>query len=358
MALRLAGGDSTSLALSNDYGQLANAVGGAGDLDSARALAERRLRLERERDPPIPSALSDASSGAALALEHAEPLQALELQQEAVHILQPTGGLAFAGALRMLADRYRVTGRYDESERRAREALALFDSLAGPDQPGTAMARHTLGQTLAVRGDHAGAARLLEQSLRVFEREMGTEHPFTLSMRNNLGVALLGAREPAAAETVFRTLVAARRGFNGERHPEVAGALQNLAAALLAQHRYEEAERLTREAEALYRAVLPAGSIVVTFPMLTRSEIQLARGDFVAARRTAGAVRAALEGRLPPAHPAVLVADCRLGRALAGLGDTVRARALLDRVAAGMSAAEGVRAEHRSECLGALAGLR
>ena len=137
LALRLAGGDSTSLALSNDYGQLANAVGGAGDLDSARALAERRLRLERERDPPIPSALSDASSGAALALEHAEPLQALELQQEAVRILRPTGGLAFAGALRMLADRYRVAGRHERRRSAAaREALALFDSLAGPDQPG------------------------------------------------------------------------------------------------------------------------------------------------------------------------------------------------------------------------------
>ena len=156
-------------------------------------------------------------------------------------------------------------------------------------------------------------------------------------MRNNLGVALLGAREPAAAETVFRALVVARRRLLGDQHPEVAGALQNLAAALLAQGRYDEAEALTREAEALYRAVLPAGWLVVTFPMLTRSEIQLARGNFVGARRTAEAVRAALLGRLPPAHPAVLVADCRLGRALTGLGDTARARQLLDGVAAGMS---------------------
>ena len=132
-SLRMSGADSTSLELSNDYGLLASAVGGAGDLDSARALAEHRLQLERERDPPVPASLSDALSGAALAVEHAEPLTALALQQEAVRMLRPTGGVAVAGALRMLADRYRVAGNTNASERAAREALALFDSLAGPD---------------------------------------------------------------------------------------------------------------------------------------------------------------------------------------------------------------------------------
>ncbi len=51
----------------------------------------------------------------------------------------------------------------------------------------------------------------------------------------------------------------------------MAGTYQNLAVAVAGQGRYAEADSLTRLAEGIYRNVLPAGSIVIAFPMLTRA---------------------------------------------------------------------------------------
>ncbi len=123
------------------------------------------------------------------------------------------------------------------------------------------------------------------------------------------------------------------------------------------QGRLAEAEGLIHEAEAVFRATLPAGSIPLTYPMLTRAEIELARGDFRAAHQTTRQIVVVLEGKLPDAHPARLMAECRLGRSLAGLGRTAEARATLGAVVARMSGAEGLREAHRRECEEALAAL-
>lgn len=350
IALRQIAGDSTSSDFSRDLGMLSGAFRGSGEEDSSIVQAEHRLELERARKPREPLLLASALTAAAYAVEHTDPLNAVALQEEAVEILRESGGRELADALRTLADSYREIGRHQQSELVARQAVDLFDAILGPEHASTAMALHTLGQTLGERGRFAEAAALLERSLGVFERDLGTEHPFTLSMRNNLGVVYLNADDPANATAVFREVLAGRTRVHGPRSSAVAGAMQNLATSLLGQGRLPEAESFSREAESLYRDVLPAGSIVITFPMLTRSEIQLARGDFQGARATASAVRAALDGRLPPAHPAVLMADCRLGRALAGLGLQDRARSTLDSALALMQTAEGVRDRHLIEC--------
>ena len=117
------------------------------------------------------------------------------------------------------------------------------------------------------------------------------------------------------------------------------------------------AEHYLYEAEAVFRAALPAGSVPLAYPLLTRAEIELARGEFGAAHRTTMRIVALLGGKLPDAHPARLMADCRLARALAGLGHTAEARAALEAVVARMAGAEGMREAHRRECEEALAAL-
>ncbi len=357
VVLRTAEADTLSPIFSTELGLLSGAIRGVGQLDTALAVSERRLSLERRRDSPDPALLASALNDLADGIDHADPARAVQLQEESVQLLGAAGGEELGLALKALADRYRGLGRDADSEAAAREALTLLEAAVGEDHPNTAMARHTLGQTLGVRGQFAEAAPLLERSLRAFERDIGPGHPFTLSMRGNLGIALLRAGNPARAAELFRELISAQASANGAGHPEVGNAMQNLAASLIPLGQLAEAEALTREAEALYRAVLPAGSIVITLPMLTRSEIQLARGNFTAARTTIDRVRTALDGKLPPNHPAVIVADCRLGRALAGLGAEARARTLLDGAVSRMAASEGVRDEHRRECIGARAAL-
>jgi tetratricopeptide (TPR) repeat protein len=216
---------------------------------------------------------------------------------------------------------------------------------------------HTLGQTLGSSGQFTEAATHLGRSLGVFERQVGATHPFTLTMRGNYGVYLLNAEDPAAAEPVFRQLAEDFARIQGPNSQRRGNMLQNLAVALLRQGRLAEAEEYIREAEAVFRAALPAGSVPLAYPLLTRSEIELARGEFGAAHRTTMRIVALLGGKLPDAHPARLMADCRLARALAGLGHTSEARAALEAVVARMAGAEGMREAHRRECEEALAAL-
>ncbi len=357
VALRAANADTLSPEFSVELGLLSGLIDGVDQNDSALAVARRRLALERGRDPASPSLLGAALGGLADRLSKVEPTEALGHQEEAVRVLQVGDARELGGAVKNLADHYNNVGRHADAEAAARRAVAVLDSALGPDHPTTAMAVHTLGQTLGSSGQFAEAATHLGRSLGIFEGQLGTTHPFTLMMRGNYGVYLLNAEDPAAAEPVFRQLAEDFARIQGPNSQRRGSMLQNLAVALLRQGRLAEAEAYIREAEAVFRAALPAGSIPLTYPMLTRAEIELARGEFRAAHQTTRQVVAMLEGKLPDAHPARLMAQCRLGRALAGLGRTAEARVALEAVVARMAGAEGLREAHRLECEGALAAL-
>jgi len=176
-------------------------------------------------------------------------------------------------------------------------------------------------------------------------------------MRNNLAILSINAGAYREAESAYRDLLALRRTRQGEHSAVVAGTYQNLAVAVAGQGRYGEADSLARRAEVIFREVEPPGSIVVAFPMLTRAEILLSSDDPGAAARVATEAGRLLRGRVPVSHPAAIMADCRLGRARARLGDTAAARVLLDSVARRLATAEGVRPNHRRECIEARARL-
>ena len=357
LALRTALGDTLSADFSQELGLLGGMLAGLGQTDSALAVARHRLALERSRDPPAPILLGEALTGMSDRLGPLDPASALTHQEEAAQVLQAGDDLQLGSAIKTLADRYNSVGRHGDATGMARRAVTVLTAALGPDHPTTAMALHSLGQALGGAGEFAEAAEHLARSLLVFERHLGADHPFTYSMRGNYGVLLLTAEDPSAAEMVFRQLAA-----DLARGPEASSlvhgnTLQNLAVALLRQGRLREAELFIREAESVFRASLPAGSISLAFPMLTRAEIQLARGEFGAAHRTVTQIQVILQGKLPDAHPARLVADCRLGRAQAGLGRIAAARALLDTVILRMAGAEGLRDAHRQECESARATL-
>jgi tetratricopeptide (TPR) repeat protein/tRNA A-37 threonylcarbamoyl transferase component Bud32 len=357
VALRVQAGDTVSEAFSEALGPLGGMLAGLGQLDSALVVARRRLALERGREPRSPVLLARALQGMSDRLASVDLNAAVLHQEEAVRVLEGRGGRDYAAAVKTLADRYNGAARFADAEATARRAAAWYDSLVGPDHPSTVMAIHTLAQALGNRRKYPEAATLLGRSLQAFERDMGADHPFTATMRNNLGVLLLETNELPRAERIFREEAISRARNFGEKHLSVGDALQNLAAALMRQGRAVEAEAQTRKAEAIFRSALPAGSIRITYPMLTRIEIQLAAKNYGAARRTAEEVRAMLQGRLPERHPAMLVVDCRLGRAHAGLGRAAAARAILDSVLARMKGAEGLREAHRQECEEARAAL-
>ncbi|HEX6106753.1 MAG TPA: serine/threonine-protein kinase [Gemmatimonadales bacterium] len=349
-------GGLATVEASDDLGRLGTSLDALNLRDSAQRVLTRRLELERAREPTDSARLSQALRDLAVSYWQTGPLsRAVALLEEAVRVLRGTDG-ELHPAFRQLSDYYREVERLEESESVAREALARAERRRGPDDPATAEAAHNLAKTLGARNRTADATALFQRALGHLERRLGPDHAYTLEVRNDLGVLLMRVPDYHAAEGVFREVLASnRRKHGGDTHAGVADALQNLAAALLNQERLEEAEPLTRQAEAIYRRVLPAGSYIVAFPMLSRAEIQLRRGAFSAAAKTAAAAAAVLRGRVPDHHPAAIVADCRLGRARAELGQLDEARDVLASVRRRLRSAEGVRESHRAECLAALA---
>ena len=350
---------SGSEEISDDLGRLGRSLDDLHEPDSARVVLARRLDLERRRTPPDSARLSEALRDLAVVHFATGPLEyAVALLEEASDVLRAGDPATRAEALVQLSDGYRKVDRVADSEVAAREALRLAESSTGPEDPATAAAAYTLAKTLGMVGRFAEADTLFSRSLAVLTGRLGGDHAYTIDVRSDYGFLLLRAADYRRAESVFRELLAInRRKYGGDRHSAVATSLQNLAGALLGQRRYEAAEDLTRQAEAIFRQVTPPGSYVIAYPMLTRSEIQLARRDFGGAAVTADSAARILDGRVPRTHPAAVVADCRLGQARAGLGELVEARTLLASVGERLGSSEGLREIHREECRAALAAI-
>ena len=354
--LRMSIGDTISQEFSDDLAVLGSLLSGRNRNDSARTVLSRRLRLERGRDPPVPERVSNALLGLALATSGLDPIASADLTEEAVAVLRTAGSEEIGSALRLLADAYRLVGRWEESEAAAREALAFFERKQGPRSASTAMAAHTLGQTLGSRDQVEEAAVLIRRAIQILDQRLGRDHVYTLSMRNNLAVLFTKSESYVEAEALYRDVLAGRLARFGSEHSDVAGTYQNLAVVVAGQGRFSEADELARRAEEMYRRVLP-DSYIAAFPMLTRAEILLRGGDAGGAARAAGRAGELLRGRVPANHPAAIMADCRLGRARAAMGDAPSARSLLGSAVRRLETAENVRASHVAECRTALAEL-
>jgi len=357
VALRLSVGDTVSPAFADDLGELAYLLGGKTQYDSSKALLVRRLGVERARKPVDPARESKALLALAMLEGNLDPVAAIALAEEGVAVLRPTGSKQMGEALRRLADDYMAVNRLEDAETAAREALEIFEREEGPNAVGTAMAAQTLGQALGSRGQVAPAIDLMKRGVAIFDERLGADHNFTMAVRNNLAVLMTNAGLHAESEGVYRELLHAKLGMYGPDNSLVAAGYQNLAVAVAAQGRFQEADSLALEAERIYRRVMPPGSYIVAFPMLTRAEILLQAGDARAAGRMASGAANILRGKVPTGHPAAIMADCRLGRALALQGDMPGASLLLDSAVQRMEHTEGLRTEHLAECREALAAL-
>lgn len=343
-------GDTTSPAFVDDLGRYGDYLRGVDAIDSAVAVLERRVAIERARDPVDPARLGPALLELGLVTRRQQPRETVARSREAVAILRPVGGAPLGEALRRLADDLREVGDGAAAEAAAREAVTLIRAARGAGAPQTAYAIHSLAQAIALRGRLAESQPLYRESLAILERRLGADHPTTLTMRGNLASQALEMGHFDEAEAEFRRLIALRSGQLGEEHSTVASLYQNLAATLLRAGRHAAADSAAVRAGVIYARVLPAGHILRAFPRLTRAEILLAAGEPLRAGRLAGEAAAMLRDQVPVTHPAAVMADCRLGRAMAATGDRDGALVLLDSVVERLDRSEGLGPRHRTEC--------
>lgn len=307
-----------------DLQVLADVVGRT-DPDSSATLRRRALEMLRTTVPPDDPRLADALAGYFGFEVRRGAAVDPRLGEQALRIYERAGEayhLEAATVLSALAQEHVLAGRLAEAEVAARDALHRMSAAVGAEHVRTAITGGILAGVLDSQQRFEEAVPIYRESIRGVEAALGPTHNQTLTIRNNLATTLhaLGRLDEAIA--MHREIVdATRRSVGTDDNPAVASSLQNLAGALADNTRWAEADSLSSLAADIYSRTLPTGHYLRAFPLLTRTEIMLALGDYPGAEVVAARALAILDAALPADHYALGVARCRLGAARVGLGD-------------------------------------
>jgi tetratricopeptide (TPR) repeat protein len=341
--------------------QLGRTQEAQGSRDSALLAYEEALALAEDTGPA-----HDTLFAAALASmgrfesgrDNYQRAEALLLQADSIYARSPRAAERRAEIQTWLGGQmYGFMERPDDAIRSARKAVELRTDLHGGDHPLTAWSLVELGDALDDSGRNDEAIASYENALLTLEKALGEEHDATLHARSNLAVTLeeVGRADEAVAE--LQRVLKLRIARTGVWSAEVGDAMQNLAAILRRTGEDEKAEELLTRAFRVYQAVLEPGHHLTAFPLLTRSSIELDRGDFAEAERSSAEALAILDRALGEEHSFTAMAHCRLGRALLGQGRVRQAEDEL-RSALPLIVESGILPqEYKDECVDALAGL-
>ncbi len=139
-------------------------------------------------------------------------------------------------------------GRYAQAEPLFLRALALRESVLGPDHPAVVTSLNNLALLYKVQGRYSEAERLFRRGLEASERTQGREHPETLISVSNLANLFLDQGRYADAEPLFRRALEVGQRTRGVDDSATITYLNNLASLYQAQGRPDEAEQLLSRA--------------------------------------------------------------------------------------------------------------
>ncbi|MEM7415908.1 MAG: serine/threonine-protein kinase [Gemmatimonadota bacterium] len=327
-------------------------------LDSAEAVLSRALDIARELPGGRPDlevhVLHQWGRVAVRTGAYEEAERRLLLAQETARTVDPFPVASEASTLLELASIYPHLNDTVAALRSAEEGLRLSRLTFGDTHATTAIAMAARADALRWSGRDEDAVDAYGEAIDHLTDAFGPESPEVLNARQNLALQLSALGELHAAEEELRRLLALHRARTGPSSTEVGAALQNLASNLKQQERLGEALPLLAEAHEVLVRTLEAGHYLTAFPLLTRAEIELSRDDFEAAERSSRQASEILARTLPEGHYARAVADCRVGRALFGMGQTEAGRGWMERASKAMEQAPATPAAYRAECYDAL----
>jgi len=257
--------------------------------------------------------------------------------RQAVEAAEPEIAKAFAdrplveASIRnVLGETYWYLGEYRQGSQQHEKALALRESLLGPDHPDTLSSCFNLATAYYSAGRNDKALPLLEQTLKRREAKLGPDHPDTLISRDQLALAYKSAGRLDEAISLHKQALQQMEAKLGTDHPDTLIARSNLATAYDAAGQFDEAIRLhqqtLKQTEAKFSSDHP--------------EMLMARNNLAAAYRFAGRYddaiclyQEALKGmevKLGSSHPYTLYSMANLGIAYQEAGQLEKAIALLE----------------------------
>ncbi len=151
----------------------------------------------------------------------------------------------------------RTFARYDEAEKPAQKALAIFEESYGPDHPTVAASVNALASLYADLARYLAIAKpYYLRAEGIATRTLGPEHPYVaVTLNHRAELALAQGQYASARDTATKALEIATRSLGGE-HPVVASILNTLGRVELEQGNPSEARPLlTRARRALEKTM-------------------------------------------------------------------------------------------------------
>jgi len=149
--------------------------------------------------------------------------------------------LATARALVDLAELYRGQARFSEAEPLFQRAIALLETLHGPQDRLLVKPLNSLALIYRAQGFYEQAEPLCQRALHIAEGAHGPEHPAIAGALANLLTVYLAQGRYGEADPLFQRSVTLKERLLGPKHPDFASSLSNYAAFLRKTRSEQEA---------------------------------------------------------------------------------------------------------------------
>jgi tetratricopeptide (TPR) repeat protein len=210
-------------------------------------------------------------------------------------------------------------GRFDESERHYRRALAIYGRAREVASASVAAILHNLGGLAHERGEHHTAYGYALRGLHIREA-LAEPDPLALAQdRAAFAAILVDLHRYDEAETLLAAALATYESWYGPWHYEVAVTLHNLGCLRYRRGQAGAAADTPRRAYQVKRAVLGASHPDLAITLYAQARCARVLGD---SHRAAAMLRSAcdlLSGVVPPDQPTLAACHRQLAAALRDL---------------------------------------
>ena len=312
----------------NDLG---TTLGGAGRAAEALPYLREAVALNRQLFGPAHVNLSNSLSNLG------EPLRSLSRLDEAEAVLRESVAIdaqvyrqpnsAQARHLANLALIALVRGDGVAAEAPLREALRLRQAIYRADDPQIAQIRTNLATALGLQLRYAETADMAAQAIAAFDKATGDWRGVTAAALQTRAVALRQLQRADEAIADGRRALELLQAARGEDSAETQRARGALGKSLLLAGRRDEAAPLLRTALARSRALLPVGHADLIEREANVAALEMAYGEYAAARAHFDAALSIAVPGAAPGLPALLEARLGLAELLAQQGEREASRA-------------------------------
>ena len=230
---------------------LARILESKGQLKQSVQVLEQALAIRERLFGPNHPLVADTLNLLGLANYHQGRMPEAERRYgAAVAILRKqTPSTDLAAALSNLGNALSAQGRLKEGEERTREALSIWERVAGPDDPSVAVGLTNLAVLLQARKQYEEAALLLSRARNIDEKKYPANHPRIGMDLNAAGVLAMARKNYREAEDLLVRSAAIVEKALSPQDPERGQVLLNLGEV------YRLEKKMSQAGEVLKRGL-------------------------------------------------------------------------------------------------------